>query len=303
MSQSHCVVAEDSVFASLFDCDFETMNGDRVFRADVYETFGCADSVAGDHHRFDYGVGIAFENRTVHECARVALVGVTYDVLLIGNRVVSELPLHAGGESAAASAAKSAGFDRIDNLLLRHFGNGLFISKVAVERKVLVDVFGVDKSAVTKHETMLALVESGFVERFDFAVYVLFLVKKSLHYRSAYDMFADDFFDVRNFYVLIERAVRINDDDRTAGAKSEAAGHDKFDFFFYAVLFEKAREFVINIFAVSRSTAGTAAHENMSAFERAIGRRADSAVGNAILHRLANRLKFLQVFHYMFLHK
>ena len=78
---------------------------------------------------------------------------------------------------------------------------------------------------------MLALIERGFVERLNRAVLVSFLVEQSFDDSSLEDMFEYDFLDVGDLDVLIECAVGINHDDRSARAKSEAARHDELDFF------------------------------------------------------------------------
>ena len=58
----------------LFDRDIQSLDGDRVFRADVDPAFVGADRIARDGHGFENDVRVAFEDGTVHERARVAFV-------------------------------------------------------------------------------------------------------------------------------------------------------------------------------------------------------------------------------------
>ena len=61
-------------------------DGQRVLGADVDVGLGGADGVGGDDHAFEQPVRVALEHRAVHERARVALVGVADQVLLLARR-------------------------------------------------------------------------------------------------------------------------------------------------------------------------------------------------------------------------
>ena len=71
------VVAEQTVFAGLCNGVFKTLNGQRIFGADVDEALVGANGVAGDGHGFENGVGVAFAGGAVHVGARVTFVSVT----------------------------------------------------------------------------------------------------------------------------------------------------------------------------------------------------------------------------------
>ena len=77
------VLAEKSSFSCLLKSYGESVNGNRILCTNVNEALVCADSVSGDSHSLDDSVRVALEDRSVHECARVALVGVTSDILYI----------------------------------------------------------------------------------------------------------------------------------------------------------------------------------------------------------------------------
>ncbi len=65
-------------------------------------------------------VGVALEQRAVHERARVALVGVADQVLVVARRVAAELPLAPGGKARPAAAAQAGLLDLLDHLLRVH---------------------------------------------------------------------------------------------------------------------------------------------------------------------------------------
>ena len=87
------VFTEQAVLTRLVDSNLQTLNGNRVLRTNIYATLGSADSIAGNRHSLNQRVGVALENGTVHECARVALVGVTANILLVGVVACGKFPL------------------------------------------------------------------------------------------------------------------------------------------------------------------------------------------------------------------
>jgi predicted membrane-bound spermidine synthase len=68
-----------------------------------------AKGVASDHHAFDDFEGVALENRTIHERARVAFIAIADDVFLIGDLVGRELPLLARRETRTTTATDARG--------------------------------------------------------------------------------------------------------------------------------------------------------------------------------------------------
>ena len=74
------VLTEELVFPRLADRPVEPVDGEGIFRPDVYITLLGADGIRGDGHGLDDAVRIAFEDAAVHECAGVAFIGVTDDV-------------------------------------------------------------------------------------------------------------------------------------------------------------------------------------------------------------------------------
>ena len=133
------VLTQQAVFARLLDGDLKALDGNRVFRTDIYVALVCADGVTGDGHRLQHGVRVALEHRAVHKRAGVALVRVAYDVFLIRNALGGKVPLRAGGEARAAAAAQTAVGDELDDLRRRHLGQTFAERLIAVHRDVFVD--------------------------------------------------------------------------------------------------------------------------------------------------------------------
>ena len=100
-------------------------------------------------------MGVALKNGAIHECAGVAFVGVTANVFLISVITGSEFPFKTGRETGTAASAKTGIKYGLDNFGRCHFGKSLAECCVTIVSDILVDVFGVDYTAVAKSNTML----------------------------------------------------------------------------------------------------------------------------------------------------
>ena len=95
---------------------------------------------------------IAFEDRPVHERARIAFVGVADDVLGVAGRFAAQFPFHAGRETPAAAAAQTGFFDLANDFFGRPCGEGAGERAVTVTGDVLFDFFWIDDAAVGEHD-------------------------------------------------------------------------------------------------------------------------------------------------------
>ena len=86
----------------------------RVFGPDVDVALRGSTGDGRDRHAFDQAERIAFHEHAVGEGAAVAFIGVAGDVFLGALEIVHRLPLDAGREAGAATAAKAG---------RRHFGD------------------------------------------------------------------------------------------------------------------------------------------------------------------------------------
>ena len=97
----------------------QALDRERVLVAHVHVAFhravAGADGVGGDDHALDDAVRVALEHGAVHERARVALVGVADDVVLLAGVGAAVAPLPARGEAGAAAAAQAALLDFVDH--------------------------------------------------------------------------------------------------------------------------------------------------------------------------------------------
>ena len=151
-------------------------------------------------------MGIAFENGTVHECTRVALVGITTDVLHIsvGNDISCQLPLHTSGEAAASTSTQTGVEDSLDNVLRLHLCKYLAQSLVTVSAYVLVYILRVDNAAVSQSNTVLLLIESGIIESLDCIAFNSLLVEELLNGVALKQMLLNDAGDLLNVNTGVE---------------------------------------------------------------------------------------------------
>ncbi len=82
-----------------------------IFRADVDVALAGADRDGRDRHALDHHEGIALHDHAVGKGAAVALVGIADDVFAVGAGLRHRLPLDAGREAGAATAAQAGGGD------------------------------------------------------------------------------------------------------------------------------------------------------------------------------------------------
>jgi hypothetical protein len=158
------VLAQEIVRLGLGDGRLEPLDRQGIFGPEVDVGLRGADAVGGDGHALDQPMGIALDHRTVHERARVALVGVADEVLVVAGRAAGELPLLPGGKAAAAPAPQSAGLDHVADLVGRQLLEGLGQGLVAAAGHVLFDLRGIDDSTVGQHPTLLRREEGMLVE-------------------------------------------------------------------------------------------------------------------------------------------
>ena len=180
-------------------------------------------------------MGIALQNGTVHERARIAFVGVAAHIFLVGLVAGGQAPLHTGGEAGASAAAEAGILDHLDDLLGSHLGQNLAQRGVAVLGYVLVDVLRVDDAAVPQGDSSLLCVEGRLVQGFDGVILLHgLLIQQALDDSSLQQMLFHDLRNVLYLHHAVEGALRIYDHNRAQGAQAEAAGADHVDFVFQA---------------------------------------------------------------------
>ena len=257
---SENVIPQKAQFPGLADGNLQTLHRNWVLRTYIDVPLCRADGVAGNGHGFQNRMGIAFQNGTVHERARVAFVRVAADILLIRLVGSRELPLQSCGESRAAASPQAAVRDELDNLLRGHLGEHLAQRLIAAYPYVFFDVLRADLPAVAQSHPVLLLIEIGLLQRQDVFGLGGLLIQKPLHHIAVFEMLGNDLRDILFFYHGIKRAFRMYDHDRPQGAQAEASG--LYDL--YILLQAVGLDFLFQLFndpqASRRSTARTSAH-------------------------------------------
>ncbi len=94
------------------------------------------DGIGRDHHAFQKGVGVALEDVSVLERARLPLVGVDHQILGLWAGLRDEGPLSRGRKSSPAQTAEVGPGDLVDDLRRRHREKRLPGRDVASSRDV-----------------------------------------------------------------------------------------------------------------------------------------------------------------------
>ena len=173
---------------------------------------------------------IAFEDGAVHERARVTFVSVADDVFLVRRITAGEIPLHASGETTAASAPQAALLDSIDHLGRGHVGQDLAQGLVAVGSDVFVNIFRIDGTAVAQSDTELLLVEGHILVFTDALLESRFDIQQTINDTAFDAVFVDNLLGVFRLDFDIEDIIRVDLDDRAFFAETEATGRNDLDF-------------------------------------------------------------------------
>ena len=104
-------------------------------------------------------MGVPFQQRAVHECAWVAFVSVTYNVLDVAVRSAAEFPLLSGGETATAPPTKPRTLYLVDNLIGTHLKQCLDEPRIAPFPDVVLDLRRINSIIHPEHDAHLMLVE------------------------------------------------------------------------------------------------------------------------------------------------
>ena len=171
-SAAENVVAQQPVFAGLLDGAVQAMHRQRIFGANVDDSFGRAHHVTADDHAFQQRVRIALDLVAVHVGAGIAFIGIADDVLLIRLGFGQELPLVAGQVSRAAASAQLGGLDLLDDELRPAVDQHLVQRLVPADRDVFLDVIGIDEAAIAQNDLLLAFEERHFVPQRHFGIAV-----------------------------------------------------------------------------------------------------------------------------------
>ena len=246
---------------------------------------------------------VALKHRTVHERAGVALVGITYDILLRSLVGRAERPLASGREASAPASAETGFRNGCDDLVGSHFGKTFCKRLITVACYVFVYILGVDDAAVAERDPYLLTVEVGLVERLDNAVVSdSLLVKKTGDNVSVDKVLLHDLGNVIDIDHRIEASLGINYHDRSESAETETSGGDDLYVVFDPVCPDLAVKSLNDLLAVGRCTSGTAADENVLLIIRLDRRKlfVSAAERDGSKSFVADGVKFCYCFHQCF---
>ena len=154
------MLAQQTILSCLLDGGVQTLYRNGVLCADIDITLIGTDGIACDGHGLQYHVGIALQNRTVHEGARVTLIRVTTDVFLHLSAVAGcELPFQAGGEACASTAAEAAVQNGLNDFIRSHLCQHLTQCLIAVTAYVLINILRVNDTTVAQRDTRLHFIK------------------------------------------------------------------------------------------------------------------------------------------------
>ncbi len=214
MTCAQDVLAKQTVLSCLIQSDLESVNSNRILSSYVYITLMSAYSVGSYCHSLDNSVGVTLEDRSVHECAGVALVCVTSNVLYIAGSILCEHPLSAGGEACTAASSDTGIENFLNYLIGSHGGQCLIQCLITVGSDILLDILGVDNAAVSQSDSLLLSVEVCLIQRYDGTVLVnSLLIQQILADLTVHEMLVNDPLDALGSSLCIESTLRVNDNN------------------------------------------------------------------------------------------
>ena len=212
---------------SLFNGNAKTLNSHGIFCTDVDVALLSTAGIAGDGHGFQNGMRVALKDGSVHECARVTFISVAADVFHGSHLSGCGFPLDAEREACAASSAEHCILHRVHNVLGVHVVQTLSQSLIALDSDILLDVHGIDETAVLESDLHLLGIEGVIFKRVSDLGSVCFSSKKTFHRLSAHYVGVPDLFHVLRLHVGVHDLIGIGDHERSLGAKAHASCGDK----------------------------------------------------------------------------
>ena len=143
---------EQAVFAKLSDHPLQHGDRLRILLADVDDrTFGL-NHTRRNQDSLQNSVRVGLQQHPIHECARIALVGVADDDLSVTRCLVGKPPFFGSREPATTASAKLGLLEQADNRLWREVPR-LFKSQQPSAFAIIVDRFRRRNAAVACHQT------------------------------------------------------------------------------------------------------------------------------------------------------
>ncbi len=261
------ILPQQAIGMGLLNGHLQPLHRNGILCPNINISLTGANGIAANGHGFDDGMRVALQQRTIHECARIAFISVAGNVLLICLALIAEEPLFARGETAAATTPQSGVDDLLNHLFPGHFRQSFGKGLIAVKGDVLFNVFRVNYAAVPQGNTLLLPIETDFVQCHINAGFMghMIHVHQVLYLAPLQQVFRHNFVHVLYLDAAVEGAFRVHDDYRAGFTEAEAPGVHNFDFLVQSLFFNLFFKALNQLLGAGRRTPGTAADQHMCA--------------------------------------
>ncbi len=143
--------------------DHQVLDRQRVLGADVDHAAAGAGAHSADQHPLDHAVGRPLEDAAIHVSARISLVSVADEYLVVPRATGEHLPLAAGEEAGPAAAAQASGLDLFDQPVRIALGQDLGQRVVPPSLDIIVDADRIDALRAREERALLGGEEGDLV--------------------------------------------------------------------------------------------------------------------------------------------
>ena len=157
-AHAHAILTKNAFFVADIDGFLQTFDRQWILSTAVDISKLAADRVGSDHHAFDQAIGIAVEDRTVHECTWVTFVSVTDQILLVTGGSFTERPFDTGRETATTTTTQTGLLDFLNNFFGCH-GHGFFDAGETPMGEKIVEALSVDSATTGENNALLFIEE------------------------------------------------------------------------------------------------------------------------------------------------
>ena len=216
--RTHDRFPDDPPRFCVFQRFFHMLHCQIIFIPDIEESFFRPDGNGCDGKALDHRMGIAFQDRPVHECARVSLVAVAGHIL--GEVIIGSCcaPLPPGREASPAPSPQSGRFHFCDHFVRRHL-QGFLKRLIAAQFQVVLNILRIDLSNMTESQFLLMCVERVFLLGTNPVPLIIFIhePRDLLIFQHT---LLQNFRHIFWFYFIVDQIIRHDLHDRTIFAET-----------------------------------------------------------------------------------
>ncbi|OPZ97270.1 MAG: hypothetical protein BWY71_01668 [Planctomycetes bacterium ADurb.Bin412] len=202
------VIAQDPGLLGVRHRLLHAFDGQGILGPDIDIGLIRPDGPGGNHQAFDQAVRIAFHDRAIHECTRIAFVRVAYYVFFDAVLHAGGFPFPSGGETAAAAAAQAGTADFLTNAFGRHLRISLFGRFIPAHPQIFVETLRIQIAHIPQNHMFLPVEEGNLGGIAAGLAGVRLMIEQMLDNFTFPQGLADDFFHVRRFHPHIQDVIR-----------------------------------------------------------------------------------------------